>query len=150
MKVPDWMFIIINPVMIFLLQSPVHRLWSNSILLVHFTGRKSGKAYVTPARYVRMDGRIRCYSTKDTQWWKNLRNDAKVRLTVAGAKLAYTTSVMEDSPAEVRQALAHYFSIYPQDAAYHDVRINRDGHPSESDLDRAAQHAVVVEAWPVY
>ncbi len=148
MKLPEWMFTVINPVMVFLLQSPLHQICSDSIALVHFNGRKSGKSYVTPARYVRLADRVRLYSTQDTQWWKNLRNNGSARLTLGGTKLAYSTSVIENNPEEISEALRHYFSVYPQDAAYHEVKIGNDGKPSERDLEKAAQHAVVINAWP--
>jgi hypothetical protein len=146
MKTPDWMFTFINPVMTTLLGSPAHGLFSDSILLVHFRGRKSGKSFVTPARYVRVGDKIRCYSTTETQWWKNLRDARSVSLTVAGKTRSYSVSLTENEPGEIRTALEHYFSVYPQDAAYHDVRIGRDGKPLESDMERAANHAIVVEA----
>jgi hypothetical protein len=40
----------------------------------------------------------------------------------------------------------HYLGLYPQDAVYHQIRLNRDRSLVSSDLDRVAQHAVVVEA----
>ena len=33
MKVPEFMFVIINPIMRFLLRSPIHMLWSDSLML---------------------------------------------------------------------------------------------------------------------
>ena len=146
MKVPEWMFMFINPVMRMLLRSPLHGILSDSIMLVTFTGRKSGRTYVTPVRYVRTDDAIRAYSNTDTQWWRNLRNGAQASLRIGGVEQPFTTHVIENEPETIRTALEHYFSVYPEDAVYHDVRMNRLGKPNASDLDRAARHAVVMEA----
>jgi hypothetical protein len=148
MKMPEFMFVIINPIMKFLLRSPLHGILSDSIMIIGFTGRKSGRQYETPVRYVRMAGNIRCYSSDDTMWWRNLRGGARVTLRIAGKDRPYFATVTENDPATIREALIHYFSIYPQDAAYHDVRMGSDGNPVENDIARAAQHAIVVDASP--
>lgn len=148
MKVPEPFFVIINPLMRLILKSPLHGVLSNSIMLVTFTGRTSGKTYTTPVRYVRMDDHLRCYSTADTQWWRNLRAGAAATLRTAGVDRAYTTQVIENDPAAIKAALEHYFSVYPEDAAYHDVALGADKKPLAADLDKAVEHAVVVEARP--
>ena len=52
MKVPEFMFVIINPVMRFILRSPLHVIFSSGIMLITFTGRKSGRKFTTPVRYL--------------------------------------------------------------------------------------------------
>lgn len=149
MKVPEPLFVFINPVMRVLLRSPLHRLLSSSIMLVRFNGRKTGRIFVTPVRYLRDGNRVYCYSNKGTQWWRNLRNNGTAWLTVAGHESRYLTRVIEDDPGEVRAALEVYFRQFPQDAAYHDVRLDRDKRPNATDMDRAAVEAIIVEARPV-
>ena len=43
---------IFNPLMIWLLHSPLHKIASKNTLLITFIGRKSGKKYTTPVNYV--------------------------------------------------------------------------------------------------
>ncbi|MEE4185709.1 MAG: hypothetical protein V2J12_08075 [Gammaproteobacteria bacterium] len=149
MKVPDFLFVIINPLMRLLLRSPLHGLLSDSIVLITYRGRRSGKQYSTPVRYVRMPDCIRCYSNHETKWWRNLRDGAEVRMLTAGSESGYRTEVIENDLPRIREALAHYFSVYPEDAVYHDVKLNRDKQPDPAQLDAAAVHAIVVEARPV-
>ncbi len=149
MKVPEIAFAVINPVMKGLLHSPLHRVFSDSIMVVNFTGRISGRSYATPVRYVRRGDVVRCYSTTDTQWWRNLRDGAEVALLVGGEEGSYRTEVLENSPEEIAAALRDYFREYPQDAAYHDVRMLASGQPDEDDLLAASQHAVVIDARPI-
>lgn len=146
MRLPEPFFALINPAMRLLLRSPLHGLVSASLMLVGFTGRKSGRRFATPVRYVRAGGTIRCFTTKDTRWWRNLEGGAAVTLRIAGRDLPYQAVAIDDDPARTRAALLDYLRAFPQDAAYHDVRLGPGREPLATDLDRAAQHAVLVEA----
>ena len=42
-----------NPIIIWLLRSPLHSLMDKSTILVTITGRKSGKKYTIPVSYMR-------------------------------------------------------------------------------------------------
>ena len=47
-----------NPMMIFILRSPLHGLLSGSTMTISFTGRKSGKPLTVPTNYVRDDDKL--------------------------------------------------------------------------------------------
>ncbi len=149
MKVPEPFFVIINPIMRFLLRSPVHGLWSKSIMLITFTGRKSGKVFTTPVRYVRRNSAIRCFTARENQWWRNLRGGADVRLRVNGVEGAYRATAIDDDPEKIRDWLVDYLGQYPQDAAYHEIRLDPGKQLNSQDLERAVSHAIVVEATPL-
>jgi hypothetical protein len=85
MKVPEAFFTVINPIMKFLLRSPVHGLWSDSLMLITFTGRKSGRRFTTPVRYIKTGETVRCFTAAENQWWRNLRTGARVELLIKGA-----------------------------------------------------------------
>ncbi|NND53480.1 MAG: nitroreductase family deazaflavin-dependent oxidoreductase [Gammaproteobacteria bacterium] len=148
MKLPEPLFIVINPVVKALLRSPLHSLLSDSVMIVEFRGRRSGKEYSTPVRYVQEGELIRAYSNKETQWWRNLRDGAEAVLQVSGKRGRYITHVIENDEERIRQLLADYFVLYPEDAAYHDVKLAKSGFADPDDLTEAAKHAVVVEAKP--
>jgi len=144
-KVPEPMFAVINPVMRCLMRSPLHSMLSDSILLISFTGRRSGKQFTTPVRYIEDDGVIHSFSSKDTQWWRNLEGGADVTLRVKGEDRVYRANVLDD-PDEIRGWLSIYLDRYPEDAVYHDVGINKNGTINILDFRRACGKAVVVEA----
>jgi len=147
MRLPEPLFLLINPMMRILLRSPLHFVQSKSLMLITFTGKKSGRRFTTPVRYVRVANTVRCFTSPENLWWRNLRGGADVSLRLEGKELPYWATIQSD-PAKVRDALAHYLGLYPQDAAYHEIRLNRDRSLVASDLDRVSQHAVVVEAQP--
>lgn len=148
MRLPAPLFLVINPVMRAVLRSPVHFFWSKSLMLITFTGRKSGRRYTTPVRYVRSDGIVRCFTSAENLWWRNLRGGALVSLRIEGKECAYQALAIDNDPHRIREALAHYLALFPGDAAYHEIRLNQDKSPVAEDLERASHHAVVVEARP--
>jgi hypothetical protein len=146
MKLPEPLFKIINPTMRMLLRSPLHFFCSKSLMLITFTGRRSNKQFTTPVRYIRTENRIRCFTSSENQWWRNLRDGADVILRIEGKDAHYHAIAIFDDPARVRQGLEDYLKVFPQDAAYHDIRLTRDKGLVSEDLDRASTMAVIVEA----
>jgi hypothetical protein len=149
MRLPEPLFLLINPMMRILLRSPLHLLQSKSLMLITFTGKKSGRRFTTPVRYVRIEDTVRCFTSAETLWWRNLRGGAAVFLRIEGKERSYWAATIENDPAAVLAALRHYLNLFPQDAAYHEIRLNRDKSLVAGDLERAAHHAVVVEARPM-
>jgi hypothetical protein len=148
-KLPEPLFAIINPVMRFLLRSPAHGLLSDSLMLITFTGRKSGKQFTTPVRYMQTGDTVRCFTAAENQWWRNLRSGSRVSLLIKGQLSDYQAQAIFDNPADIRKKLVSYLELFPQDAAYHDIRLNKDKSLNEQDLEQAARAAVVVESVPV-
>ncbi len=118
---------------------------SNSVLLLHYVGRKSGKEYSTPVRYIRSDSCIRCFTSEEVQWWRNVQASPAVSLLVRGSMRSYSASVLERDPPHVQQLLTEFLTVYPQDAVYQEIRLNSDGSLNGEDLALAAHKAIVVE-----
>ncbi len=118
-------------------------------MLITFKGRNSQRKFTTPVRYVRVGDTVRCFTSSENQWWRNMRDGAEVVLRIQGEDKRYRATAIENDPTQVRNGLEYYLGIFPQDAAYHDIRLNRDRSLVAEDLDRASRNAVVVEATPV-
>ena len=148
MKLPEPLFAVINPMMRMILRSPFHALCSRSLMLITFTGRNSGRQYTTPVRYLRIGTTVRCFTSSQNQWWKNLRGGADVVLRIEGVDRPYHAIAIDEDPDTIRAALRDYLGLFPQDAAYHEIRLKKNGTPVAEDLEHAVHHAVVVEATP--
>jgi len=149
MKIPEPLFAIINPIMRLLLRSPMHFVSSRSLMLITFTGRNSGRQFTIPVRYLQVGETVRCFTSADSQWWRNLRGRADVVLRIEGRDAPYHATAVENDPEEVKKSLRHYLGMFPQDAAYHDVRLNRDKSLVSEDLEKASRSAILVEAKPI-
>jgi deazaflavin-dependent oxidoreductase (nitroreductase family) len=132
-----------NPIMRVLLRSPLHSLVSKDMMLMTYTGRKSGKLYTTPMNYLIINGALYTVSTRERVWWRNLRGGAEVSLRLRGREVPALAESIED-PNEVAQLLEKIFAADPRLTRYMDVRLSPDGSPNSEDVVRLAQEKVVV------
>jgi hypothetical protein len=90
-----------NPVVRLLSRSPLHGMLDASVLLLHVTGRKSGRHYDIPVNYADIDGRLIIVTS--AAWRVNLRGGAEVEVTCRGRRRPMRALLTED-PAAVAVA----------------------------------------------
>ena len=132
-----------NPIMSWMIRSPLHFMVSKSMMLMTYTGRKSGKSYTTPMNYLAINGSFYTNSYRDRVWWRNLRGGAEVTLHLRGEEVPARAEVIEDQAA-VAIALQKYLETAPQLAKYMDVKLDKAGNPDGEDIAHLAQKMVVV------
>lgn len=145
MRIPEPLFVFVNIVVRVLLKSPFHGLMSSSVLLITYVGRKSGKSYTTPVRYMQTETSLRCFTSDHVQWWRNVKASPTVTLRVGGTSRQYQAKVLDRDPGATGRRLEEYLALFPQDAAYQEIRLNPDGRPNSNDLAAASHKAIVVE-----
>lgn len=91
----------VNPLVRLLLRSPLHGLLDESVVLLHVTGRKTGRRYDIPVNYVSVDGRLTVVTV--AAWRVNLRGGADVDVTWRGRRRPMH-AVLEEEPACVAVA----------------------------------------------
>ena len=133
---------IVNRTMKFVLRSPLHGIVDKQILLITFTGRKSGKTYTTPVSYSQSGDQVVIFTHAD--WWKNLRNDAPVSLHIRGQELQGLAEPIAEDMQAVAAGLAEHLRKVRSDAKYYDVTFDADGNPRSEEVEEAAQSAVMV------
>lgn len=74
--------ILLNHIIPLVLRSPLHGLLSKNLLLLTYTGRKSGTQYMIPVTYFEDGGTILVFSNQ--RWWRNLRGGVPVTLRLRG------------------------------------------------------------------
>ena len=127
-----------------ILRSPLHGLVSNNVMLITFTGRKSGRTYTTPVNYVRDGEALIILSQGDRTWWKNLRGGAPVFVRLQGQDLKGAGEVFVD-PESVTKGLVTLVQQSPSFQKYLKIDLTPDGGPSEPDaLAQTAQNKVIV------
>jgi len=132
-----------NPIIRWLLRSPLHSLVSKNMMLMTYIGRKSGKSYTTPMNYLTIDQALYTISTRERVWWRNLRGGAEVSLRLQGKDVTARAESI-DEMAEVARLLEQIFEADPRMAGYLNVRIGPDGNPNPEDIDRLAQERILV------
>ena len=132
-----------NPIMRGLLRSPLHFFVSKNMMLMTYTGRKSGKSYTTPMNYLEIGDVFYTISSRERVWWRNLRGGAQVTLRLEGKDMPAWAESIEDE-AEVAKDLSLCLEKAPQLARYMKVGIDVDGSPNAEDVARLAQERVMV------
>ena len=97
---PLWIFKVMNPIMKGLLRSPLHRLLSGTLMLITYTGRKTGKQYTIPIGYFAWgEGELMSFSS--ARWWTNLRGGTPVTLLLKGRRVQAVPTVIEKREAVI-------------------------------------------------
>jgi deazaflavin-dependent oxidoreductase (nitroreductase family) len=133
---------IVNRSMKLVLRSPLHEIVSKSVLLITFTGRKSGKTYTTPVSYSQFDDQVYIFS--HANWWKNLRNGASVSLRIRGRELNGLAEPVAEDKQAVGAALTEHLRKVRSDAPYYGVSYDESGNPRAEDVAKAVQTVVMV------
>ena len=92
---PMWIFKVMNPAMKGLLRSPLHSLLSSSLMLITYTGPKTGKRYTFPIGYFEWDEN-ELMSFSSARWWMHLRDGRPVTLLIKGKQVNAIPKVIEE------------------------------------------------------
>ncbi len=132
----------VNRTMKLVLRSPVHGIVSKTVLLITFTGRKSGKTYTTPVSYSQNGDQVYIFTHAD--WWKNLRSGAPVSLRIQGRELQGLAEAVAEDKSAVATGLAAHLRKVPSDARYYDVTFDDHRNPRAEEVEKAAQSVVMI------
>ena len=99
-KPPRLVRILANGIATIILRSRWYRMRSDRLLLITFTGRKSGKEFTTPMRYVQEGETLRLRVVR-SPWWKNLVGEATVHVLLRGEMRTGTAEVLPEEEGVV-------------------------------------------------
>jgi hypothetical protein len=117
---------IVNRIVTLLLRLPVlHRLVSGSLLLITFTGRKSGKTYTTPAGYYRQDDDIILMTKRFRTWWRNFQEPAAETLRLRGRDVTGQAETLTEVDVIV-PIITRVVEKSPREAELFHIRIDGD------------------------
>ena len=133
---------IVNSAMKFILRSPLHWMISKNIMLITFTGRKSGKTYTTPVGYSQRDGQV--YVFTHATWWKNLQNGTPVRVRVRGRDLQGLAEPIVEDKRTIAAKLSEHLKEYPTDAKWYGVTFDENKNPRADQVEKGAQSVVML------
>jgi hypothetical protein len=136
---------VLNPIVKTILKSPLHSIMSGDIVLLKFTGRKSGRELSTPVSYRVVDDSIHCFTDKVNQWWRNLDNVDSIELVLKGKALTGKPTVVSNDNEVITKAFGDFLTALPRSASFSDVRLDKDKIPNQDDVTRAAKDLVFIE-----
>lgn len=138
------LFAFINPIVVVMARSILHRVLSHQVVVLEFSGRRSGRRYTLPVSYLRRDGEVLCMTERNGIWWRNLQGAVPVQLTLDGRSVAAISQVEVEDDEQVAAAL-RLFCLRSRISAYFaGVGFDSDGEPNSMDLVRAAERHVLI------
>jgi hypothetical protein len=137
---PAIMRAVVNPLLSLLLRTSLHGLVSGRLVLLSFSGRKSGRRYTFPVGYGQQGDTL--LITTMAGWKKNLIGGAPVEVWLRGGKRAGTATVVSDEQG-VYEGFRLLLPDAPQLAQFLGIRLN-NGAPDADDVRRARERGYVI------
>jgi deazaflavin-dependent oxidoreductase (nitroreductase family) len=142
---PTFVMKMTNTALSLLLRSPFHKRMSNTLLLLTFQGRKSGKRYSFPVGYI-LEGKadLIILTPKMRSWWKNFRSGAPVIVYMQGQKRQGTARVFDDNSEAIAQGITKFLRHNPKAAPMYRVELGPSGEPTPETLQQIIPYWTVV------
>ncbi len=141
-KRADRFWHLLNDITAALLRSPLHRLLSRNVLVLTFTGRKTGRRITTPVSYARVDDAVLCVTP--SAWANNLRANPAVTLVLRGRVMQGAAEVFPPGAPASIDLLRAFFQRVPRDMRFYSVHSAPDGTPDLADLQRVAAKVFIM------
>jgi hypothetical protein len=126
----------------YVLRTPLHGIFSKSIMLLEFRGRKTGRVYRIPVSYLREGDVVTAFT--DSAWQRNLLGGVSVTVYLKGKAVEGFAEVIDDRDA-VTEALTHHLRRVRFDARFYGVSFATDGQPIREQVERGSQHHVLLK-----
>jgi hypothetical protein len=144
MRVMPIVFRIVNVPMRFVLGLPISTPFGKRLMLVHLTGRKTGRHYRQPVSYVR-DGEM-LLTPGGGRWKLNLVAGQPAHVRVRGRDI-YLRPDLAREPTEVDRLLGVMSDKNPMVGRFVPIPKGADGHYDGDRLELAIKHGFCVVRW---
>jgi len=127
-----------------LLRLPFSTPLAGRLMLVSFTGRKTGKAYQQPLSYVQQGDTL--LTPGGGKWKLNLREDQPVRIRLRGRDRFARPELVQD-PDEIERLLAVMTAANPGVSAWVGIPKGPDGQLDRGRLETAINYGFRIVRW---
>lgn len=135
-------FVVLNPVMRFLLRLPWRTPLQDRLLLLMYTGRRSGRRYTVPISFTEeADGGLLAPGGGAWKW--NLGEGRLVEVFLRGRSRLASTEIITDPP-EIARLLPAMVASNPRAETFIGVQIDADGGPNPAQLAAALRDGFAV------
>jgi hypothetical protein len=136
----------LNPLVAWVLRSPLHPLLDRVLLLLRVTGRRTGRQYWIPVGYQRDADTITVLVSKAPrkQWWRNYQTPGPAEVLVHGRTLHGCAHVLPAESTELREVIERTFRRVPGLGRQFGVRYDRRTGLTPAQWRTVVANAVVV------
>jgi hypothetical protein len=126
----------------YLLRTPLHGVFSKSIMLLEFRGHKTGRVYCTPVSYLREGDVVIAFT--DSPWQRNLLGGAPVTMYLKGKPVEGLAEVIDNRDA-VTEGLTRFLLHDRFNAKFFGVSFDTDGQPIRKQVERGSRDHVMLK-----
>ena len=135
---------VVNIPMRVLLRLPFPTPLSGRLMLVSYTGRKTGKAYQQPVSYVQQGDTLLTPGGGNWKW--NLRDGRPVRIRLRGQDVLARPELIQD-PDEIERLLAVMTAANPSVSAFVGIPKGPDGRLDRGRLETTVRYGFRIVRW---
>ena len=117
---------LINPLVVFILRSPLHFLASKNLIFITFQGRKSKKTFNIPVSYHREGNDLIALTLKKNLWWKNLKMLNNTQITLSGKKEDVGLTIVDQDTQFIKEKMRELIIEKPIDCLLYTSPSPRD------------------------
>jgi deazaflavin-dependent oxidoreductase (nitroreductase family) len=136
----------LNPLVAAVLRSPVHWLASPGLMLLTYTGRKSGRQFSIPVGY-QLDGdevTVMVSEAHEKRWWRNFREPGDVELHLRGRLRQGRAALVPADDPHFRASAENVLRRVPGMGRVFKVDFDRRAGLTEDQLEQLGNEIVVV------
>lgn len=130
-----------NGVMRLMLRSPLHRMMSGRLLVITYTGRRTGRRYSTPVAYVPEGDAL--LLAGGAPWWRNVKPGSTVTVRLRGRDREASVERLEDQES-VERALAFVLPRNPILGRFMQLKPGPDGTVSPDHIAAARARGLAI------
>jgi deazaflavin-dependent oxidoreductase (nitroreductase family) len=137
-----------NPFVRFLLNSPLHSILSGRLLLVRYTGRKSGKKHSLPVQYAESHGELIVVAgyAQHKKWWRNLLQQQTINVCYRGKWYEASAKAFDGEVEVIAPVFPDYLRRFPASARIRGLTIDSSSNiEDQGKLGEEAKKVVMVK-----
>lgn len=118
-----------NPLVRFILNSPLHSLLSGRLILVTYTGKRSGKKHTLPVQYVESHNELIVFAGyhQHKKWWRNLMQESTISVCYRGKRLEASAKAFDGDVEAIVPVMPDYLRRFPASARVHGLTFDSRG-----------------------
>lgn len=137
-----------NPFVYFVLNSPLHLMISGRLVLITYTGKKSGKKHSLPVQYAKSHDELIVVAGyhQHKKWWRNLLQQSTINVCYRGKWFEASAKAFDGDVEVIAPLLPDYLRRFPASARIRGLTLDSSGNVEDlGKLREAAKEVVMVK-----
>jgi len=137
-----------NPFVRFILDSPLHWMLSGRLILITYTGKKSGKKHSLPVQYAESHDELIVVAGyhEHKKWWRNLLRQSTVNVCYRGKWFEASAKAFDGDVEVIAPLLPDYLRRFPASARIRGLTFDSSGNVEDpGKLAEEAKKVVMVK-----